>query len=168
MFSHTFFSRSTHALRTRQITLLLALLASLSLVACADDDASTDTEEVSTALEIIGTYANGFGGTETITEATWKTESDGFPTILAKIDSFDNGENVAITQNPSDAEFSPDAFNKIVWTEPDTSGEFYYCTVAFGLASAEEAAASEDVSDASDPASGGCTGFSWTVMTPQG
>ena len=150
----------------RTLALSATMIAALNLVACADDDAPKNSDESLSTLEIVGKYANSFGGTETINEAVWKTESDGFPAFYAKIDAFDNQDNFAITQNSSDAEYSPNAFNKIVWTEPDASGAFFYCTVAFGLASAEEAAATEDEADAGDLESG-CMNFSWTQLTPQ-
>lgn len=126
-----------------------------------------DTDTTPDDFELIGVYDSSFGGVETITASTWSTASEDFPTVLTKIDSFDNDENFAVTQNAEDAEYSPDAFNKVVWTEPDEVGAFFYCTVDFGLDTAEEAASSEETADASDPATSGCAGFSWTQLTPK-
>jgi len=179
MFLHTFFSRSTPALRTRQIALLLALLASLSLAACADDDETPkdnntavenndpdDNNTPSDAIEILGIYDNNFGGLETITETHWSTQSETYPAQVLKIVSVDNTENLAITQNAEDDEFAPNTFNKVVWTDADADGVFYYCTVAYGLETADEALASEEVADASNPEAEGCVGFSWTKLSP--
>ena len=58
-----------------------------------------------------------------------------------------------------------DVFNRIVWTEPD-GGSFYYCTVAFGLPTLEDALNSTETADASDPETmGSCGAFSWTKLS---
>ncbi|AWV90689.1 hypothetical protein [Bradymonas sediminis] len=181
MFSNRISAQDARATfsRSRLLALLAAMILSMGLVACADDDdtpqdnntavENNDPVENNTpaGIEIAGVYESNFGGTETISDTAWVTESEGFAAINTKVDSFDNDANVAITQNAEDAEYSPNAFNKVVWTEPDAAGAFYYCTVAFGLATAEEAAADETVADDSDPANAGCAGFSWTQLSPK-
>jgi len=106
-------------------------------------------------IEVGGTWASNFGFDETISDTGWGT---------AAIISFDNSKNFAITQQPADDMFNPSKFSKVVWTEPELD-RFFYCTVAFGLATADEAEASTKSADASDPANGGCGGFSWTKLT---
>jgi len=93
---------------------------------------------------------------EVITDASWS---------YMEIVSFNNEANVAITQNPSDDMFSPDTFNRLVWTEPKADGSFYYCTEILGKATAAEAESAASVADDSDLDKKGCGGFSWTKMT---
>lgn len=130
------------------------MLAALSLAACGDGEDSDDPGP--TGIEISGTWESNFGTTESISSEAWDD---------ASIVDFDNGENFAITRNPDDAEFNPGKYNRIVWTEP-ASGSFYYCWVAFGLESEEEAGASDATADASDPETTGCGGSNpWTKLT---
>ena len=109
-------------------------------------------------LEIGGTYTNQFEGAETIDSDLWND----FAVV-----SYDNSLNHAVLYTPEDAEWSPNTYSKVVWLDPSWDGSVYYCTVSFDHASAEEAAAAEDSSDASDPESGGCVDFAWTKLTPQ-
>jgi len=107
------------------------------------------------SLEIEGAWLSNFGMEETISAEAWNTQS---------VVSFDNAENTAVTQNAADAAFSPEKFNKIVWTEPEADS-FYYCTVDYDLDSAELAGASTKTADPEDPETTGCSGFSWTKLT---
>jgi hypothetical protein len=148
----------------------LALFAGLSIGLLGCGDASTDStnnQTISGEFEIVGVYKSNFGANMTITEESWTTSTEEFGSNVAAIDSFDNAQNFVITQNAADAAYSPGAFNKIVWTEPTDDGSFYYCTVAFGLATAEEAKSSGEAPDDSDPSSGGCANAPWTKLTPQ-
>lgn len=114
-----------------------------------ETDAAVETE-----IEIAGEWRTQFDTTEVISSASW---------AWMDLIEFDNAENLAITQNPSDDMFNPEAFNRIVWTEPE-GGAFAYCMVAFGLATLDEARASSASADASDLEQG-CGGFAWTLMT---
>jgi hypothetical protein len=105
-------------------------------------------------LEVAGTWASNFGFDETISETSW-----GSATIVR----YDNDDNFAVMQQPADDMFNPSKFSKVVWTEPMLD-RFFYCTVDYGLATAAEAEASTKSADASDPANGGCGGFSWTRL----
>jgi hypothetical protein len=111
-------------------------------------------------IELTGSYDTQFGTTETITATTWEFG------IEAAIVDWDNEANWAVTQNPEDAETSPNAFNKVVWTEPDAQGAFYYCTVDFGLETEEAARTTDKTADDSNPEESGCGEFAWTKMTP--
>ncbi len=140
--------------------LVAALFMSVALVGCGPDD--SNGEDNADGFELVGTYAMTFGGgmdggEEVISEEAWSA----FELI-----EFDNDANEAITRNAADAEFSPGAYNKNIWTEPDADGVFHYCTVAFGIETLEEAQASEATADSSDLAMG-CVGFSWNTMTPK-
>jgi hypothetical protein len=149
---------------------ILCVALSLMAPACGDDSSDDGTagtgggaagmggdgDGASGEIEVAGTYDSDFGA-ETIDASMWNGSD---------VVDFDNDDNWAITQNADDADFDPGKFNKIVWTEPSDTGEFYYCTVDFGLDSADEARDTELTADDSDPDSGGCGGFSWTLLTP--
>lgn len=149
------------------------LIASLVFVACGDDvepkpnanaDANGDVNgdvngdanaEMQDDIEVVGTWDTQFDSTEVITEESWNS---------ASIVEYDNDENVGILQSPPDDEFTPNQFSRVVWTEPE-GDVFYYCTVEFGLETAEEARNSTATADDTDPANGGCNMFAWTMMT---
>jgi hypothetical protein len=135
-------------------------------VGCGDDDDDKKGENASgsgsaSEIEIAGTWAGEFDDTEVIDSDTWE-----FSYASAEIVDFDNSKNVAITKNPADAEYDPGKYNKIVWTEPK-DGEFYYCTVDFGLDSVAEAKASEAEADETDLDEIGCGGFAWSKLSEQ-
>lgn len=107
------------------------------------------------ALEVIGTWASPWG-TDSITAEKWNS---------AFITEFDNETNHAITEQPTDDEYNPGKFSKIVWTEV-LGDSFYYCTVVFGKDTAEEAANTEDTANRRDLNGEGCGGFPWTKLIP--
>lgn len=161
-------------MKTAYLASILALVA-VTTFACSDDEdrdagepragsageAGTSGEGAaggagaSEPFELIGEYDNNFGGPEIITADAWN-DSD--------IVGYDNVDNVVYLQLPADDDFNPSKFTKVVYTEP-TDGSFFYCWVAFGLDTLDDAQASTATADASDPATSGCDGFSWTKAT---
>lgn len=148
----------------RAVALVGASLLATSLIGCGDA-ADDDGPAPNTDIEIAGVYQSDYGSTETISNDTWHQKGENFESAQAVI-SFDNQKNSAVTQYPATDEYNPNKFNRIVWTEPDANGAFYYCTVDFGLDTADEAAASTATADDSAPETGGCSGFPWTKLTP--
>lgn len=144
-------------------TLAMLTLCVAVFTGCGDDDASNNDEANNGAnngavgIELVGTWDNDFGTSEEITVDTWA----GTPIV-----SYDNENNFTVFQNASDAEFDPDKFAKVVWTEIEADS-FYYCWVAFGLDTEQEALDAADTSDATDPATTGCGDFAWTKLTRQ-
>ena len=135
----------------------LGLIAALGFTAaaCGDDDDGMTPQ--TGAFELIGEWTGTFGD-ESISETAWNG--------VALMD-FDNDANVAITQNSPTAEFFPDGFNRIVYTEP-VNDSFFYCTVAFGLDTLMVAQTSTLTADATAPATSGCGGqFPWSDLTRQ-
>ncbi|MFO0722533.1 MAG: hypothetical protein U1E65_02040 [Myxococcota bacterium] len=130
----------------------LAFLGTLFLATACGGSAGP----VHDTIELIGAWANDFGGDENITAAAWNE---------ATIVEADNTNNTAVTQNPASDLFNPNKFNRVVWTEPTAEG-FYYCVVDFGKLTAEAARTSTATFDAKSPATGGCGGFSWTHAVP--
>lgn len=107
-----------------------------------------------TSLATVGEWQTPFG-TETINRQAW-----GFSWLRA----FENAKNTAYTQNPTDAKYGPDTYNKVVWTAPK-DGKWFGCIVDFGQATLDAAKKSTKTADSSDPAKSGCGGFAWTEMT---
>lgn len=107
-------------------------------------------------IELVGEYTTSFASDESITEEAWAG---------ASIEDYDNGANWAVTKNPADAMFGPNTYVKVVWTEPTSDGNFYYCSVDYNLPTLEAAQTSTQTADASDPDNSGCGGFSWTGMS---
>ena len=109
-------------------------------------------------IEVGGSFTTSFDTVEVIDSDTW----NGTPVV-----AYDNKTNEAVLANPEDAEWNPGTYSKVLWIQPDWDGTFYYCTVAFALATEAQAmAAATDEADASDPDNGGCGGFPWTKLTP--
>ena len=125
------------------------------IAGCGDDD-----DEMTNEFELAGTWSSNFGGRLTITSTAWDS---------AALLEFDEANNTVITQNPSDALFFPDLYNRIEYTEP-TNDRFFFCTVDFGLASLDAARTSTQTADQTDPSVSGCgvpppPGFPWTELT---
>jgi hypothetical protein len=130
-------------------------------VAPGDEDAGDDDGGVEDeSIEVAGRWHSSFGGTEVIDDDSFESFGSSSP-----IAHYDNLVNFMVTQNPPDALYGPNKFNKIVWTEP-TVGGFYYCWVDFSLDTAEQARNSTATADDSDPENGGCGGFAWTKSSP--
>ncbi|MCA9515548.1 MAG: hypothetical protein KC635_11445 [Myxococcales bacterium] len=107
------------------------------------------------AIAVSGRWATDFAFDEVVSSTAWTG---------ATVVSYDNAAHVAISQLPADDEYNPSKFQKTVWIGP-TDGEVWFCTVAFGLDTADAAAAAPDTSDPAD-LDAGCGGFGWTHAVP--
>lgn len=107
-------------------------------------------------LEIIGTYDSEWGSIHEITEDAWDD---------AAIVSFDNDTRTVLLKNPENDPWNPGKYARHVWT-PAEGGGFWYCTAAHGKDTEAEANEGE-APDSSDPASGGCGEFPWSLLTPR-
>ena len=120
-------------------------------------DTGPDTAPVAD-LEIGGAWTSDFGE-ESISNTAWT--NFGTQSIVV----YDNDDNVAITLSPADAQFAPNTYSRIVWTEP-VANAFYYCTTAYGIATQAEAEdAAEAGIDRNDLDGKGCAGFPWSHLT---
>jgi hypothetical protein len=126
----------------------------VSLISFTSWGCGDESPDVSLGLEVTGVWATNFGTEEVITKKAWDRRD---------IVAFDNENNEAIVENPSDQEYYPGKFSKLVWTE-ETAGRFHYCTTAFGLETLEAAQSAESTANPSD-FDGGCSDFSWTEMS---
>lgn len=119
--------------------------------------ASNVTSDVSTApLALSGFWDDNFGGTHDITSRAW------FNFGTFRIWWFDNADQTAVALNGPDT-FFPGAFSRFDWTV--SGGSTWYCQTAYNAPSYAAAYATPRADDTS-PASGGCSGFSWTQLTP--
>jgi hypothetical protein len=137
----------------------LVLAACVFLPACGGDDDEPAPNGHEDEIEIAGTWTSNFGGTETIDHHSWSAESSA-GTFAQEIVEFSNDDNAAVLKADDDT------FGRNVWTEP-SGGAFFYCTVAYGKASAQAAIDESDVADDTDPETTGCAGFSWTKLTSE-
>ncbi len=138
----------------------LAACGSTTAASSPDDATSGDagadgSSDGSGGLAISGVWSSSFGGYSEISASAWDD---------AAIVKLDASARVAITQNPATDKYNPSQFSKLVWTEP-AGGSFYYCTVDYGLATADLASATTKTADDSAPDKSGCGGFAWTKLT---
>ena len=176
----------------RNRALLFLVAGSLGLVACGDDDNTTTNNTTNNAsnnatnnstnnatnnatnsgtnnttnnetnnsldIEIKGTWDTSFDTTEIITATTWDNSFD-----VSTIEVYGNDDNFAVLLSPLDAEFAPDTYSLVEWTEIE-AGSFNYCIVDFALDSVDEALNTAETADKADLEEG-CGGFKWTTMT---
>lgn len=152
---------SSRAIRPLTAVFVVCLFAAIG--GCESDEAT----EASTpkGIEVAGTWTDPFGTVETITDTTWDAKGQGFESQSAVVE-FDNAARWAITRSSAEDAYSPNKFSKRIWRAPKDK-TFYYCSVVFGLDTAELAKASTATADAGDLAGKGCGGFPWSKMTAQ-
>lgn len=136
------------------------------------DEPTTDTSSESTGvdtsgdgstteavgLEIIGEWADEFGGEHVVTESSWAT-TFAPDTFTYSITEYDNAARWVIAQDDGDS-----TWTKYEWTYVDD--DLWYCQSVFGEATAEDAM-NAPAADPADPAASGCGGFAWSLLTPQ-
>jgi hypothetical protein len=120
-----------------------------------DDTDDTDDTAPPEILDLIGTYTDSWGGTQTVTDETWLT---GYGSLF-HISQFDNDAGSLIAQNDSGNAYNPDLFSKFEWTMNNEG--LYYCQSAFDAATEEDAM--NATANATD-LTAGCGGFGWTEL----
>jgi hypothetical protein len=114
--------------------------------------------ELRSTLPVNGTWTDSWGGSHTIDAFAWSSGFDLF--VIAEAHEADGW---VVAQNGASNSYNPGLWSRFDWTWDET-GAFYYCQSAYDAATQGDAAAAS--ADASDPATGGCGGFSWTELTP--
>ena len=111
-------------------------------------------------LAIAGSWTDGFGGDHVITNETWSSYGG---SSVFNISKYDNDTYLVLAQNDASNEYFPELWSRFDWTT-DSMGQLWYCQTAYD-AESEEAATNATPPDATDPATGGCSGFSWSSLT---
>lgn len=141
---------------------LFALMIPM-LAACADGgDGVTDANEDPVTIAIAGTWNDNFGTTHIIDATSWSQANTYGESTFAILD-FDNERGWAVAQNGSDNGFNPDLYSRFEWVE--VGPQIYFCQVLFDGATQEDAEKAGPA-DASDPATDGCGGYSWSELNP--
>lgn len=143
----------------RPALILLPLLA-----ACAGGDTDAhDTDHVhdtdDAGLEIAGAWVDDFGGTHDISETTWDMAF-----ALFAITGYDNDGDWLVARNDAENDFAPGLWSRMDWTHDGT--DHWFCQTLFD-ATSEQAAREVPRADDTDPATGGCGGFPWSMLTPR-
>jgi len=109
-------------------------------------------------LEISGTWEDF--GNKTI------FDNENFNTAYGQssIVEYDNSGNTFFYQMSADDQYNPGKYGKLVWTEIENDS-FYYCLIAYGKETLEEAKDDTATADSSNPDTGGCGGFAWSKVT---
>ncbi|HOW83195.1 MAG TPA: hypothetical protein PK573_11590 [Spirochaetota bacterium] len=138
----------------------MLILFSVLFFCIGCDDAADDGDKTAVYdLEIAGTWSGDYGD-ETITDSEFSW--------AGYVREYDNDMNVLFYQAKEDDSYNPNKYGRIVWTEmTESSGveTFYYCTEVYGKDTLLDAKSDPTTSDSSDPANGGCGGFSWTRLS---
>ena len=113
-------------------------------------------------LAIVGEYIDNYDSRHTITYNSW-TQGMGDTASLFHISQYDNDAMWMVTQNDSENAWSADLWSRFDWTWHE--GELWYCQTTYDSAT-EADALNTAAADATDPANGGCNGFSWSKLMP--
>ncbi len=119
------------------------------------------------ALDVTGSYDDGFGGHHEITQTVWTQSGYGAASHFF-ISQYSNANSYLIAQNGPNNAYSPEKWSRFDWTWYDDgsrSESLWYCQTVYG-ADTEADALNTPAADSTDPSSGGCGGFSWSKATP--
>lgn len=137
---------------------------------------STTSSALSALIELQGKYKTYYGNSTSSTgdlyvsvntskNGTWLENTSGGnpPFSMAKIIvEYDNISNFLYYQQTVDAAYgNANKYGKIVWTEP-ASGKFYFCEIAYGKNSLDEAKAVTTQADPTKLDTTGCSNFTWS------
>ncbi|MBN1610276.1 MAG: hypothetical protein JW940_26850 [Polyangiaceae bacterium] len=113
-------------------------------------------------LDVMGVWADSYGGYHRITEAVW-TQSGFGDVSRFNIAAYDNDARVIIAQNDAENAYNPGKYSRFDWTEYD--GSVWYCTTVYDAATRQEASDAARADD-TDPSTGGCGSFPWSELIP--
>ena len=93
-----------------------------------------------------------------------RDKSIGYGDSAYSITQYSNDDMYIIAQNDSNNTYNPivECFD---WTV-DANNDVYICQIAYDAAT-EADALNTVAADATDPATGGCGGFTWSLVTPE-
>ena len=141
----------------RNVSILILVAIAVALFGCK-------------AVSILpsGTYTEDSFGTvftHVFSSTSW-TISSSFGDSSFTVISTNTSDSYIIYQNGANNSFNPEKYSRVDFAV-DSDDDLYYCQIAYDKASADEAEA-VDTADSSDLTSSGtgCSGFSWSKLTP--
>jgi len=112
-----------------------------------------------------GSFSDNYGGKHFLTPGSWQLKDDwtNQTDTITKI----NGQLAYFIVQKSAADaFNPSKYQKVAYIAHN-DGSFYTCTLSpFNSNDAATAEAIADTTTKTSPATGGCSGFAWTKLTP--
>ena len=126
-----------------------------------DDSDSGDTEEPAKTHELIGKYADNWGGNHIISDTAWFQPSS-YGDTLFHITQFDSGKDFIIAHNDAVKSWNPEKWSRFDYVID--GGKIYLCQIAFDKETEEEAVA-ETSADRTDLTEKGCNGAPWSKLT---
>ncbi len=115
------------------------------------------------ANPLVGKWTDPYAGKHTISISNWIVDF-GTPATDAII-RYNAIDKFLIIQKPSNDAYNPSKYQKIIITE--FNNFWYLCTLSpFDSSTANAASAIADTTTKTNPATGGCAGFSWTQLSP--
>jgi hypothetical protein len=110
--------------------------------------------------EIVGSYADDWGGTHTIGGQAWLMGGS-TPAEFELLD-LSNSKRYLVAQNALTNQFNPGKFSRFDWAS-DATGALYYCQTRYD-AETEVEARSATAADSTELTKG-CAGFAWSKLT---
>ncbi|HRP69169.1 MAG TPA: hypothetical protein PLY93_06530 [Turneriella sp.] len=110
---------------------------------------------------VMGNWKDDWGNSFSIGAILWSSPWGDADTIVLynAIDSY------FIIQKPSNDAYNPSKYQKVILTKK--ASDYFTCTLSpFNSTTQVTAMAIADTSDKTDPATGGCDGFSWSKLIP--
>lgn len=122
----------------------------------------TKLATLGTDFALVGTFVDNFAGGHTYTNTSW---ADTFG-CTKDIIFYDNTNGFFLYQEQAGGCFNPYKFGKVFWTA-DSSKKLYYCELLFGQNSYLATGNNTAKPTYTNPATSGCSGFSWSQLTRQ-
>lgn len=117
------------------------------------------------AYRFSGSFTDNYAGKHFLTQTAWQLKDD-YTNQTDTIVKINGVSRYLVIQKSASDTFNPSKYQKVVYVA-NSDGSFYTCTLSpFDSATAAAAEAITDTSDRANPAAGGCSGFSWTKISP--
>lgn len=127
----------------------------------------TYTADISDPVSIMGDWTDNWGGTHEIDGERWMQSGFGAASSFwfTQYDNDAGGQDAgwAVAHNDPANPWSADLWSRFHWVT--VNGQLWYCQSEYAAATEMDALLSIPP-DASNPATGGCSGFSWSTLNP--
>ncbi|AFM11066.1 hypothetical protein [Turneriella parva] len=112
-----------------------------------------------------GSFTDNYGGKHFLTAGTWQLKDD-WTNQTDTITKINGQAGYFIVQKSAADAYNASKFQKVVYIS-NSDGSFYTCTLSpFNSNDAATAEAITDNTTKTNPLTGGCSGFSWTKLSP--